>query len=568
MSRRHRFTLGSFGVVEFDSELLDSRALYGPILPSCKEMALLDREEIATRTLSVDLMLRAGEVVVEEINNRFPSARSFMILVGPGNNGGDGLVVARILLESGKEVSVVAVTAERFSAEWNLQAAKLSTSNLASIAWFPTVPSTSPLPNGGGRHVSQEELLDQLSTVDVVIDALLGTGQNRAPQDALATLVTLLQRHSPEAIVSIDPPTGVNSDTGGVYSPCVHAGLTIALQGIKRGMLQFPARSMCGDIVARDIGINCVSGGKIPLPSEFSAYLGQELATIRTLCPDVHKGRRGSVLVIGGSRAMPGAPALSATAALHAGAGLVTVASKSSWGTFEYLPPEVMRIVTSGEGVQFTLDDASEILGCIGRYSAVVVGPGMGEGDYDNDGKASGSTKEFTRSLIEACAKRGIPLVLDASGIHHMVKCQFTPRVTSSPNPLVLTPHPGEGAALLECSTEAVQKDRFAAVRQLAERCQGVALLKGAGTLVHNGERGYVVPLGTPYLATAGSGDVLTGVVATYLSQGVDPFLSAAAAAYHHAWAGCAAAHKNLGTTASDIAAELGRFTADASEVR
>jgi NAD(P)H-hydrate epimerase len=146
-----------------------------------------------------------------------------------------------------------------------------------------------------------------------------------------------------------------------------------------------------------------------------------------------------------------------------------------------------------------------------------------------------------------------------------MVGDVFPRRDTSSPNQIVITPHPGEAAALLESRTETVQSDRFTSVRLLAERCGGVALLKGAGTLIHNGEKGCLIPLATPYLATAGSGDVLTGVVATYLSQGVDPFLAAAAAAYLHAWAGCAAARKGTGVIASDIADELGRFTVDAS---
>jgi NAD(P)H-hydrate epimerase len=189
----------------------------------------------------------------------------------------------------------------------------------------------------------------------------------------------------------------------------------------------------------------------------------------------------------------------------------------------------------------------------------------MGDGGYGGDKKASGSTKEFTRNLIVKCIERGIPVVLDASGIHHMVGDVFHRRDTSSPNQIVITPHPGEAAALLESRTETVQSDRFTSVRLLAERCGGVALLKGAGTLIHNGEKGCLIPLATPYLATAGSGDVLTGVVATYLSQGVDPFLAAAAAAYRHAWAGCAAARKGTGVIASDIADELGRFTVDAS---
>lgn len=562
---RQRFTLGTFGVVEFDSALHLSENCYGPIAPSCKEMALLDLREIHSCTSSLELMERAARVVVEEIQVRFPSASSFIIFVGPGNNGGDGLAVARLLIQDRKEVSIVAVTSEKRSKEWEAQAQLLP-----SILWFPTVPSNVISHPDSSCKISEEELLKRIKDADVVIDALLGIGQNRAPQGALASLVSYLSNDPRLAtILSIDQPTGVNSDTGEVYSPSVHAEVTVSIQAIKRGMLQFPARSKCGDIIVRDIGIDTQSNDTIQTPAEFTVYLGGDLPEVRTLPPDIHKGKRGSVLVIGGSQSMPGAPALTALAALRTGAGVVTVVSKRSWGTFEYLPPEVMRVVSSSEATQFTSLDIPEILLHLAKCTAVVIGPGIGDGAFSDPKNPTEFTQAFTRQLLEECAQREIPVVLDASGIHHVVGYQFPKRRSSTPNRLVLTPHPGEAAALIGCTTNEIQRDRFTAVKSLAQKSNGIALLKGAGTLLHNGQRGCVVPHGTPYLATAGSGDVLAGVVAAYLAKGVEPYRAAAAAVYHHASAGCAAAQKSSGVIASDIAHALGeidQITAGASE--
>lgn len=527
------------------------------ILPSSGEMRRLDAATISFGNHSgEELMLRAGGVIAKLAIERFPNTKRALIFSGNGNNGGDGVVVAKFLRTLGVHTELVVAPGERYS--------ELFLAQLPGVGRFylPLLDSNQlsiPAPFhsvGALKTIAKKQLIEAIKGADLIFDALLGIGQSGAPRGDIAILVDLISKHRStlSKVVAVDTPTGINADNGAVYSPHIVADATYTVQFIKRGLMQFPARSKCGVLEAVDIGI----AGAVK-DAEFSLVNSVTAPSRPTRDVDTHKGKLGRVLVIGGSLAMPGAPMLSALGALRAGAGIVSRTIRASWSTVVPLPEAIFEPL-SGVGDCYNAGDISQLSAVIKRYNTIVIGPGMG---------VSPDTREFLVGLI-GLLREGSQInylgdskriIFDADALNIIASEGIELTGLSA----IITPHPGEAARLLGCSADDIQSDRFLSVRRLAERSKSVALLKGAGTLVYGLHRaggsgversylesgaigrGVVVAEGTPYLATPGSGDILSGVIAGLVAQGVELYSAAVLGAWLHAKGGVTASARRGG---------------------
>ena len=556
-------------------------------------MKAQDRAAIARGVPSITLMERAAQVVFEEVAQRYPPSSQqtpthIVVLCGPGNNGGDGLALAGLLREHpGYSVKVIATRAQKVTDEWRVMAAKLPEilvypGRSLALGELAVASSVENATNISYKIISQQELEDLLKDSDLIIDALLGIGQVTPPRGVVEELLTIYNTlfnqssgiQPPEKkppVLALDIPTGVCSDTGALYPSHIGADCTVAIELPKRGMLTFPGREAAGAIVVKPIGI-CPPASHRPndLPSsastpeiEFSLFTSEEAQSslIRNgypLAATAHKGTRGRVLIVGGSLRMPGAPALSALGALRGGAGVVSVAGAPHWGTFSYLPPEIMRVpVTGHTSDTFTERDIEEIASALNGISCIVLGPGLGEFDTKKP-EASQPVAAFTEKIFRLCVDKNIPTVVDASALRYIPLSSY-PNVGAQ---IIVTPHPGEAAGMLATTSGQIQRDRFSAVRALYEKTRCVTLLKGAGTLTYYEGRGTLIGSGTPFLATAGSGDVLSGLLAALLARGISACEAAPLGAYLHGKAGEIAEASRGNFVASDLPAEFAKLLA------
>jgi ADP-dependent NAD(P)H-hydrate dehydratase / NAD(P)H-hydrate epimerase len=433
-----------------------------------------------------ELMERAGTAVAELVLRRFPG--TVTVVCGRGNNGGDGKVCARVLREAGRDVRVV---------------------------------------DGVG----------DVGTPDVVVDALLGIGLKDAPREDAARMIELVNT-SGRPVVAIDVPSGVNASTGEVPGVAVRAAATVTFGAAKVGLAVAPGRRHAGHVHIAPIGLR-------PREHEHALVPASALLEVPRKEATSTKYSAGSVLLVGGSRGLTGAPMLSALAAFRADAGYVAVAAPES--TLPVLESRLLEVVkrplqedSSGRLLPRAAD---AILEAAEKADAVAIGPGLGRSD---------GTVELVRILLE---RLELPVVLDADALWRL-----QPFARAAPT--VLTPHSGELARLLGTSADEIDAHRLDWVRRAASRFGSVVLLKGADTLVASPREGVLVAsYGTPALATAGSGDVLTGIVAAFLAKGMEPRVAAATAAVAH---GVAAELLDVqpGTIASDLLPALQRALA------
>ena len=403
-----------------------------------------------------ELMARAGRAVAEEASRRFPDARRFVAVCGGGANGGDGRIAVQVLASDGRSA--------RVAEDGSLEGA------------------------------------------DIVIDALFGTGFHGDPREEAARLIEAINA-SPAPVVSVDLPSGVDASTGEVAGACVDAELTVTFHGLKVGLAVAPGRFHAGDVVVADIGLDRAE-------TEHRLVTRPILRLVPRKGPDANKYSAGTVLLVGGSPGLTGAPCLAAEAAFRADAGYVAVAvPESTLPVFEQRLLEAVKLPCPEDDGRISPRAIEPIVEFAGKAGAVALGPGLGRGS---------GPRELVRRLL---AELDRPVVVDADGLF-----ELEPVERSAPT--VLTPHEGELARLLGKESSWVAAHRLEAARSGAERFGAVCLLKGADTIVAEPGHGVLVSaLGTPALATAGSGDVLTGVVAAFLAKGLEPRLAAAAAA-------------------------------------
>jgi len=501
-------------------------------LPDAETMRAADRWAIQERGVaSLDLMERAGAAVARIVERIAPDG-PVAVVCGKGNNGGDGLVVARLLRDAGREVDVMcAAPPGEFSgdARENLKRLKGAAPQLLGAS------AESGADAGGAGAIARAA---------VVVDALLGTGFEGEPRGLIAEAIDAVNA-SPAPVVSVDVPSGVAASTGVVRGQAVNAAATVTFHAAKPGLWISPGKAHAGVVETIDIGI--------PRGAPGLASIGLLKASVLDVLPrrqaSSTKFTSGHVLIVGGSRGLTGAPRMAAHASMRTGAGYVTACVPASLQTIlaSAGPPEMMSRGLADEGGALTEEGVDSVLKETERGGALALGPGLGRSD---------GAVAFARTLAQRAA---VALVLDADGLNAHAGCLT--ELASRQAPTVLTPHAGELGRLLELDSSEIERERLRHVRAAAELAGAVVVLKGDDSLIADpAGRVAVSPGGVPALATAGTGDVLTGVIAALLAQGLDAFAAAAAGVWLHAAAGREAARRQgaaEGVVASDVIAAL-----------
>ncbi len=470
-------------------------------------MRAADAATIRNGTPSEELMENAAAAIVAAIAAAYPDWRRVAVVCGPGNNGGDGLAVARLLTGRGVRVTLFTLAdPERYGGDPATNLARARAMGLSPVS----------LAARGGFSALSRALED----ADGVVDALFGTGLARPLAGAARRAVRAISGAA-RPVVAADVPSGLASDSGAPPGESVRANLTVALGAPKPCHLLPPASDRCGRVVVADIGIP-----RGELERRARRFWLAEPGDVGTLLPprplDSHKGDFGRLAVIAGSRGKAGAAALAARGALRGGAGLVTVfCAGAIENSIVGALPEAMTFALPERDGALAEEGAPLLLRRLDDFDAAVLGPGLGT--------AAGTVK-----LLEAVLSRArIPVVVDADGLNAFANRPgfFARRAGAT----ILTPHPGEAGRLLGLKVRDIQGDRLGAARGLARRARAVAVLKGAHTLVA-APTGEVAanPTGTPLLATAGSGDVLAGLVGALLAAGLAPREAAVAGAWLH----------------------------------
>ncbi|MDY7094493.1 MAG: NAD(P)H-hydrate dehydratase [Acidobacteriota bacterium] len=496
---------------------------------TAEEMREADRvaiEEIGVPGLV--LMENAALGVVEVIGERFPEATSVAVFYGPGNNGGDGLAVARHLVVRGYGVSLFALGGE-LSGDAGVQETICRRLGLSA----ETVASEDDVPAA----------VAEAAGCDLILDALFGTGLSRPLKGRFARLVEELNRLAVPRL-AVDLPSGLYGGEAGIPGPHLEAGITVTFAAPKVAQVLEPAASAVGELVVTDLGVP----GWLTQPQDgpgLYLLLEEDLAAyLQPRAKASHKGSYGHLLLVAGGPGKAGAAILAARSAVRAGAGLVTAA----------VPCGQLAVVDGGSLESMTLACAEtedgqlapaavdELLAVLRDRDALALGPGLGVGEE--------TEAAIRRLVLEAT----VPLVLDADGLNAFAGHAAALARRSAPT--VLTPHPGELGRLLQCSAAEVQEDRPAAARRAAELTGAVVLLKGHRTLVAtpDGEL-YINTTGNPGMATGGTGDVLTGLVGGLLAQGMEALAAAQLGAFCHGLAGDLASEElgERGLAAGDL---------------
>ncbi len=504
-------------------------------LVSAARMRALDAHTIDELGVPSEVLMEsAGRAVVEHLaahaHERVAAGARVELVCGPGHNGGDGLVVARHLHLMG----------------WPCRAwlvgdrARLGLTVAAQLGRAEAV---------GVRVEGAADGRLSLDADAIVVDALFGTGLSRPVEGAAAVAIQAIgaARAAGAHVVAVDLPSGIETDTGAVLGAAVEADETVTISLPKAGLALPPGRTRAGRVSVARVGIvDALPGDPDPVEGVARLHTRAGLAAMLPARPNAgHKGRFGHVLVAAGSEGKTGAAALAAHAAMRAGAGLVTLACAEGLNDIlEVKCTEAMTAPVGEAGARWLAVDAAEAIGALARERDVLaLGPGLG-------------TEETTGRLVRAlCDEVAQPLVLDADGLNALGRELGV--LKGRPGPTVLTPHPGEAARLLGTSAAEVNADRVGAARALAAGAESVVVLKGAGTVVADADgRVRINPTGNPALGSGGTGDVLTGVVAAHLAQGLAPLDAASTAVYLHGAAADAWAeqHGEAGLAARDLA--------------
>ncbi|MCU0580470.1 MAG: NAD(P)H-hydrate dehydratase [Desulfobacterota bacterium] len=505
------------------------------ILTTASQMREMDRRTIEELGIpGLVLMENAARGVVQVINRLYPEIRSVAVLAGKGNNGGDGLAVARCLHLQGLAVVVYLAGAE--TALKGEAAANLA---LALGCGVPVLE----IPEQAGPSWMKE----QWSDTDLLVDALLGTGLEKEVSGLYRELITVLNS-LPTPKVAVDIPSGLSADTGQPLGVCVEAAVSVTFGLPKRGQLLFPGSRFVGRLLVADIGIPAVF---YPAPEDRVELLaGDDLALwLPPRPPDGHKGTFGHALILAGSTGKTGAAALTAAGALRVGAGLVTVGLPSSLNPIlEVKLTEAMtEPLTEGEPGCLGLPALPRLREILEGKKALALGPGI-------------STAPGPQALVRALLKEkiSIPLVIDADGLNALAGDPET--LAALAGRAILTPHPGEMSRLTGKSVQEIQRDRIGTAREFAREYGVVLVLKGARTVIAEPAGGvFLNPTAHPVLGSGGMGDVLTGMIAGWLAQGAGLLPAAALGVFQHGAAGqrLADARGGGGILASEVADSL-----------
>jgi len=434
----------------------------------------------------IELMIRAGAALFDELCSRWPEAGHIAVVCGAGNNAGDGYVVARLASEKGFEVTLM-VLADPSDLKGD-----------ARTAWGAA--------QSAGLTVSEFDA-GLLAKVDVIVDAIFGTGLDRPVEGQWAEAIDAMNA-TDIPILAVDIPSGLHADSGLALGAAVRADATLSFIGMKQGLLTGSGPDYCGVLCYDDLGVPAAVLERVTPAAVRIDWQGLR-SCLEQRPRTAHKGLYGHVLVVGGNLGMAGAVRMAAEAAARVGSGLTSTATRPEHvAAMAAVRPEVMW-----HGVS----SAAELRPLLRRATVVAIGPGLGQDDW-------------AQELLETALESGLPLVVDADALNLLAG---DPRQCDH---WILTPHPGEAARLLAADSETVQRDRFNAVRQLCECYGGTVVLKGASTLIADKDGNVALcSAGNPGMASGGMGDVLTGVIAGLVAQGVEPERAAQAGVALHA---------------------------------
>jgi len=466
-------------------------------------------ERLASRDYGLsgfELMSRAGYQLFECIQEQFPNAKTLAVFTGAGNNAGDGYVLASMAMAAGWGVSVYSVG----------DTGLLTGDALLAYRGF--------IEAGGVVRLFQAGLFIK---ADVLVDALLGTGLNREVSGNYAAAIGYINNAQAKKL-AVDIPSGLNADTGSVMGMAVRADCTLTFIGLKCGLLTGQAADYCGTLFYASLAVPKPLFAKVP--STFRRMAHQAFPK-RQRC--AHKGHFGHVLVIGGEQGFSGAVRMAGEAALRVGAGLVSVATRPCHaGLITVNRPELMA-----HGVE----NPADVAHLMAKATVIVIGPGLGQSPW-------------AEHLLMLASQSGKPMVADADALNLMAKLSQE-QLSALNGQHVLTPHVGEAARLLKCANEKISADRFAAASLIQQRYGGVCVLKGAGSLIADGQSTTVVNTGNPGMASGGMGDVLSGVIGGLIAQGFALPLAAREGVFVHGLAADLSAKRNgeRGLLASDL---------------
>lgn len=531
------------------------------------EMIRIEKAADASGLSYEQMMENAGRAVAQAMLAAWPDLRvglKVLILVGSGNNGGDGLVAGHYLAEAGAQVAIY-LAKERNQQDPNLE-------RMAGHGGLVALAS---------QDQRFRVLKNLLETSDYILDGLLGTGFKLPLKGSLKEIMAFIQtslerRQTGPVVVAIDCPSGLDCDNGEIVSEAIRADLTVTLAAAKMGLISFPGAEFVGDLVVADIGI--------PSNQKEQSEIELELATaedIKQLLPvrprNAHKGTFGKALLVAGSANFPGAALLAGLGACRVGAGLVTLATPSVIQSMlvSQIPEATWVLLPHEMGV--ISESAADILSQeLSNYQALLLGPGFGQ--EKATGKfiqkllnfvgpmRQGGRIGFVRGQKEPSESQSLlslpPCVIDADGLKLL--SQIDNWESLLPEHSILTPHPGEMSVLTGLDTADIQANRIEIAKQWANKWKHIVVLKGAFTVIAapDGEE-MVLPFATPALATAGTGDVLAGAIVGLLAQGLSPFHAAVAGGWLQGRAGEIAAEYN-GSTASVIAGDVAHALVDA----
>ncbi|MEX0973869.1 MAG: NAD(P)H-hydrate dehydratase [Bacillota bacterium] len=522
-------------------------------LVTAAEMREVDRQAVEMGIPALVLMENAGKSVAKEVaallragaTNRTGGPPTVVILAGPGQNGGDGFCAARHLSSMGYRVRV-----GFFGDESDLPAE--ARANYEALRAYPV--EVNRFCEVAGPSVSgSSAAMGFIGDVDVVVDALLGTGQRGDPRPPIDAAVRWINAAHKKGIpvVACDVPTGLDADSGRPFDPVVSATVTVTMGFPKIGLYSYPGRIHAGRIVVETLALP-----PSLLERRFAAkavFVEDAREHMPARQADHHKGLSGHVTVLAGSMGMAGAAVLSAKAALRAGAGTVTLLCPGEvYGVCASMVPEAM-VLPCGSGPHFT--NSEDVMGLASdlarRSSCVVVGPGFGR-----DGGQAG----FLSGFLPIASSVQVPCLIDADGLYALPSLGGLSYLAGLGGKFILTPHPGELAHLVGTNTREIGSNRPAFAVGAALDSKSIVCLKGAGTCVANSSGDvWVNTSGDPAMATAGSGDVLSGVIAALVSQGLSPFNASWLGVFWHGLAGEIARRKvgSFGALAGDLCDSL-----------
>lgn len=501
---------------------------------NCKQTRALEQSAVDEGTEYLQLMENAGTAAVRCMRKKYElTGKRVVVLCGKGNNGGDGFVAARHLSEFGANVAVALVESLPVTEIAKNMFTELRFTNVKTVHFYD----------------SPELIKSMLASADYIIDAIYGIGFHGCVPDTMIPIFSAAE-NSHASVIAIDIPSGAQCDTGAVEGTCIHADDTVTFTTLKPGHLLQPAKSYCGQVAVVSVGIAAclVSSQKSNLETtEFEMV--KQLFQPRN--PESSKGDYGRLLCICGSEGMAGAAIMSAKAATRCGAGLVQIALPKSIYTIaaSQLAEPIFTLLDYLPSGELQMQSKTLLMQALQRSSACLIGCGLG-------------TAPATADLVyEFDSTSTVPLIIDADGINAVAANIDILKTAKAP--IILTPHPGEMARLLNTTIADIQAHRFLYAGSFAEKYRLTVVLKGSGTVIAapNGNL-YVNPTGNAGMAKGGSGDVLAGMISAFTAQSVEPTFAAICGAYLHGMAGdyCAKQLSQRAMLPTDMIDELPRL--------